>query len=79
MRRKTKRKWVRQLDRIREAYNKEKEKRPRGQTLITKYLATRKETESREGFTTGGDGERSDGNPARSPREAPSPEGDAVS
>ena len=62
-----------------ERINKEKEKRPRGQTLITKYFVTRKETESREGFTTGGDCKRSDGNPARSPREAPSPEEDAVS
>ena len=73
MRRKTKRRWVRNLETVMLAYEKEKRERPEGVPPITKYFRRV------GGERSSGDGVRMAGNPSRSPNEAAYPMGDAVS
>ena len=77
MQRKTKRRWLRNLDTVMAAYEKERRERPKGVPPITNYFRRVEE----EG-TTLKTGSRASagmrGNPARSPGEAAYPVSDAV-
>ena len=78
MRRATKRRWIRNLDRVWEAYEKETMERPWGVPPITKYFG-RKDNGNEARTSVAEPGRKMAGNPARKPNESASPQGDAVS
>ena len=79
LKRRTKRRWLKNLDSVREAYEREKETRTEGQRLITDFFPTQEQGEPDRSVDRESPDGREAGNPARSPREEPSPQGDAVS
>ena len=74
-----KRRWVKLLDQVKGLHEKEKESRPRGQPAITTFFRIREEVEKEKNVEGASAVRAASGDPARHPRKAASPQGDAVS